>query len=215
MLQDFTWFKESTYRWAGDDLTVYVDTWGASADPRPADVVFITHAHFDHFDLNDIETIRTDHTTFVAPRDVAAELSGDVVAVLPGDAIDVRGIKGQAVPAYNIAEQRLEAHPKENGWVGYVLEFGDTTYYFTGDTDHLPELEQVEADCVFVCVGGDPYVMNAREAGGLVRAIQPQLAVPNHYGYPIGSPADAEAFRAAADPVKVETMTPVVPFDRS
>src|SRR5918996_137167 len=143
MLERLTWIKESTYRWAGDGLTVYIDVWGAREDPVPADVIFITHAHYDHFDLDDLAKIRRDDTVVVAPRDVAAELSGEVIAVTPGETVEARGVKGETVPAYNIVEHRLGKHPKENGWVGYVLDLGGTMHYFSGDTDHLPELDQI------------------------------------------------------------------------
>lgn len=215
MLERFTWIKQSTYRWDGDGLVFYVDSWGAGRDPTPADLVFITHAHYDHFDADDVEAIRKDDTVFVAPHDVAAELSGEVVAVAPGDTIEVKGVKGQAVPAYNIAEQRLQAHPKENRWVGYVVALGGTTHYFSGDTDHLPELESIRTEVAFVCVGGDPYVMTPTEAAGLVKVLEPQIAVPNHYGWEVGSQADGETFQREADPVKVELLTPVVPFTRA
>ena len=215
MLERLTWIKESTYRWAGDGLTVYIDVWGAREDPVPADVIFITHAHYDHFDLDDLAKIRRDDTVVVAPRDVAAELSGEVIAVTPGETVEARGVKGETVPAYNIVEHRLGKHPKENGWVGYVLDLGGTMHYFSGDTDHLPELDQIRADGAFVCVGGDPFVMAPQEAADLVKAINPSVAVPNHYGWPVGTPANAEAFKKAADPVPVEILTPVVPFERT
>jgi L-ascorbate metabolism protein UlaG (beta-lactamase superfamily) len=215
VLERLTWIKQSTYRWAGDDLTIYVDSWGAGQDAQPADIVLITHAHGDHFDPDDIDTVRTDDTVFVAPRDVAKELSGEVISVSPGDTIDVKGIKGQAVPAYNIAEHRLDKHPKANGWVGYVLELEGNTFYFSGDTDALPELESVRTDVAFVCVGGDPFVMGPGEAAGLVRAMEPQLAVPNHYGWAVGTPANAETFQREAEPVKVEILSPVVPFEKT
>lgn len=215
MLEGLTWIKESTYRWVGEGLTVYVDVWGAREDPVPADVVFITHAHYDHFDRDDLSRILKDDTVMVAPRDVAAELSGDVIPVAPGETVEARGVKGETVPAYNIVEQRITAHPKEKGWVGYLLDLGGTTHYFSGDTDHLPELDQVRAEGAFVCVGGDPFVMNPQEAADLVKAIDPRFAVPNHYGWPVGSPANAEAFKKAADPVPVEILTPVVPFERT
>jgi L-ascorbate metabolism protein UlaG (beta-lactamase superfamily) len=214
MLDGLTWIKESTYRWVGDGLTVYVDVWGAREDPVPADVIFITHAHYDHFDRADLTQIRKDDTVVVAPRDVAAELSGNVIAVTPGETVEARGVKGETVPAYNIVEQRT-SHPKERGWVGYLLDLGGTRHYFSGDTDHLPELDQVRAEGAFVCVSGDPDVMGPREAADLVKAIDPRFAVPNHYGWPAGSPANAEAFKKAADPVPVEILTPVVPFERT
>ncbi len=213
MLERFTWFKQAAFRWEGDGLTVYIDPWGIRDDDPPADVVFITHAHFDHFSQEDLERVRKEGTRFLAPHDVARELSGEVMPVAPGDSLEVRGIRVQVVPAYNVVEERLEFHPKANRWVGYVLGLGGATYYHAGDTDHAPELSEVRADVAFLPIGGT-YTMDPVEAGGLARAISPQLAVPMHYGFVVGSPSDADRFREAADPVKVEALTPVHPFER-
>ena len=182
--------------------------------PDPADVVLITHAHFDHFSMEDIERIRKADTAFVAPHDVARELSGTVTPVQPGDSVEVRGVRVTAVPAYNVVEGRLQAHPRENRWVGYVMELGGHTYYHAGDTDHLPELEEVRAEVTFLPIGGDPYVCTCSEAAALARAISPQLAVPMHYGFVIGSEADGERFAREAAPVRVEIMKPEHPFER-
>lgn len=213
MLERFTWFKQAAFRWDGDGLTVYVDPWGIRDEDPPADVVFITHAHFDHFSQEDLERVRKDGTRFLAPHDVARELSGAVTPVAPGDSLEVAGVRVQVVPAYNVAEDRLEFHPKANRWVGYVLELGGATYYHAGDTDHAPELSEVRADVAFLPIGGT-YTMDPVEAGGLARAISPQLAVPMHYGFVVGSPSDADRFREAADPVKVQALTPVHAFER-
>jgi L-ascorbate metabolism protein UlaG (beta-lactamase superfamily) len=137
-----------------------------------------------------------------------------VTPVAPGDSVEVAGVRIQAVPAYNIAEERLQAHPKANNWVGYVLTLGDHTYYHAGDTDHVPELDSVRANVSFLPIGGT-YTMEAEEAGGLARAISPDLAVPMHYGFVVGSPGDAERFAEAAKPVTVRTMEPLRPFERS
>jgi L-ascorbate metabolism protein UlaG (beta-lactamase superfamily) len=212
MLERFTWFKQSAYLYRGDGITVYIDPWGVTTDD-PADVVFITHAHYDHFSMDDIEKVQRDGTKLVAPRDVAQELSGDVTAVSPGDSVEVGGVKVQAVPAYNTVEDRLEAHPMANKWVGYVLTLGDHTYYHAGDTDHAPELDQVRADVAFVPIGGT-YTCECEEAASLVKAIRPQVAVPMHYGFVVGTPADAELFIKEADPVRVELLTPENPFER-
>jgi L-ascorbate metabolism protein UlaG (beta-lactamase superfamily) len=211
MLDRFTWFRQSAYRWDGDGVTLYIDPWGVT-DPAPADVVFITHAHGDHFSMEDLDKVRGDGTKFFAPRDVADELTGDVVPVAPGDDVHVGSISGQAVPAYNIAEERLQNHPKANRWVGYVLDLGGTTYYHAGDTDHVPELDAVRADVAFLPIGGT-YTMEAPEAAGLAKAIGPQIAVPMHYGFVVGAPSEAERFAREADPVRVQILTPTNPFE--
>jgi L-ascorbate metabolism protein UlaG (beta-lactamase superfamily) len=214
MLERFAWIKQSGFRWSGDGMTVYIDPWDIPGEPEPADVVFVTHAHDDHYSSDDLARISKDGTVFVAPRDVAAELSGDVTAVSPGDTIDAAGVKGQAVPAYNIRPERLEMHPKEKNWVGYVLDLGGTTYYHAGDTDHLTELEGISTAVAFVPIGGT-FCCGVDEAAGLVRAISPEVAVPMHFGFieGVGTARDGERFRAEAAPVRVEVLTPLVPFE--
>lgn len=212
MLDRFVWFKQASYQWRGDGLMVYIDPWGVTR-PDPADVIFITHAHYDHFSLEDIERIRKADTRIVAPHDIAQELSGDVLAVRPGDSIDVSGIRGEAVPAYNVSEERLEFHPRANEWVGYVLDLGGHRYYHAGDTDHLDDLEQVRADVAFLPVGGT-YTMDVTEAAGLARAMRPGLAVPMHYGFVAGTEADGQRFAEEAAPIPVQLMKPENPFSQ-
>jgi L-ascorbate metabolism protein UlaG (beta-lactamase superfamily) len=211
MLEGFTWFKQSAYRWEGDGLVLYIDPW--EAEGPPADLILITHAHADHYQPDEIERLRRDGTKLVAPRDIARELRGDVTAVAPGDAVQVAGVSIQAVPAYNIAEERLDKHPKANNWVGYILTLGGRAYYHAGDTDHVPELDSVKADVTFLPIGGT-FTMEADEAGGLARTIGPQVAVPMHYGFVVGSQHDAERFAEAAKPVAVRTLKPLRPFER-
>ncbi len=223
MLDRFTWYKQSAFRWKGDKLVVYIDPWGLIGDLPQADLILISHYHFDHFSPDgefrdpaksfapkgdgDLAKIVGPKTVIVAPRDVAAELSGNVKAVTPGDRIEAAGVKIETVPAYNTVEERLGAHPKDNRWVGFIYQLGGTTYYHAGDTDHLPELERVKADVSFVPVGGT-YTMDPTEAAGFVKKQRPKLAVPMHYGYVVGEPASGERFKKEAAPVEVHLFKP-------
>ncbi len=213
MLGKFKWYKQSGYKWQDGELTVYIDPWDIPEGEPPADVIFISHAHFDHFSMTDIEKISRPQTTLVAPRDVANELSGSVIAVGPGDRGEAGGVAFEAVPAYNIVEERLDFHPKANNWVGYLLQLDGRTYYHAGDTDHLPELEQLTTNVAFVPIGGK-FCMGVEEAAELVKAMKPDLAVPAHYGFVegVGSSADGQRFKEAAAPVPVEIMTPYHSF---
>jgi L-ascorbate metabolism protein UlaG (beta-lactamase superfamily) len=213
VLEDFTWFRQSAMRYSSGGLTVYIDPWGTTEDDPPADLILITHAHSDHLQPDEIERLTASETRLVAPRDVAKELSGDVTAVGPGESHEIAGVRFETVPAYNVAEERLDMHPKSNDWVGYVLELGGRRYYHAGDTDALPELESLETDVAMVPIGGT-YTMDHREAAGLVKAMRPQVAVPMHYGFVVGSPSDGELFKKEADPVRVEMLEPTNPFEQ-
>jgi L-ascorbate metabolism protein UlaG (beta-lactamase superfamily) len=214
MLEAFTWYKQSAFRWKGERVVVYIDPWGLRGDLPPGDLVLITHAHGDHYSKEDLAKIKGGKTTFIAPADVAKELTGNVKPIKPGDRTDVAGIKIEAVPAYNIDPARLQAHPKANNWVGYILELGGRTYYHAGDTDHLPELERVRTDVAFLPIGGGGFVMTVEEAADLAKKMKPKLAVPMHYGfYPgVGVAADGERFKKVAASVEVTVMKPLNDF---
>jgi L-ascorbate metabolism protein UlaG (beta-lactamase superfamily) len=214
MLDRFTWFRQAAMRYGGDGITIYLDPWGTSPEDPKADLILITHAHFDHLQPHEIERLSTEGTKLVAPHDVAKELSGDVTAVAPGETHEVAGVRFETVPAYNTAEERLDMHPKANAWVGYVLELDGHRYYHAGDTDALPELESLKTDVAMVPIGGT-YTMDYKEAAGFVKAMQPGVAVPMHYGFVVCSPSHADLFRKAADPVAVEVLEPTNPFEQA
>jgi L-ascorbate metabolism protein UlaG (beta-lactamase superfamily) len=214
MLERFTWFRQSAIRYAGDGLTIYLDPWGTGSGDPPADLILITHAHFDHLQPHEVERLSTPGTKLVAPRDVANGLSGDVTAVSPGESLEVSGVRIETVPAYNIAEERLDMHPKANAWVGYVLELDGRRYYHAGDTDALPELESLATDVAMVPIGGT-YTMDYREAAGFVKAMDPGVAVPMHYGFVVCSPSHGDLFKKEAEPVPVQLLDPVNPFEQT
>jgi L-ascorbate metabolism protein UlaG (beta-lactamase superfamily) len=213
VLERFTWFRQSAMRYAGDGLTLYIDPWGTAQVDAQADVILLTHAHFDHYQPREIERLRKEGTKIVAPKDIAAEVGGDVTAVAPGDRVEVGGVKIQAVPAYNVVEERLDMHPQTKGWVGYLIELDGRTYYHAGDTDALPELERLRTDVAMVPIGGT-YTMDWREAAALVKTMSPLLAVPMHFGFVVCSPTHADYFKDEVAPIPVEVLRPTNPFEQ-
>ena len=139
---------------------------------------------------------------FVAPKDLYGKLvrkginENLIVAVEPNKEYFVKKIKFETVSAYNVNKK---FHPKENGWVGYIIEIDGIKYYVAGDTDITKENSAVKCDVAFVPVGGT-YTMNFKEAAELVNKIQPQIAVPIHYGSVIGTKQDAIDFVGLLSP---------------
>lgn len=175
---------------------LYFDPFQIREENHRADIVLVTHSHYDHFDPESISKIAKDGTVYVVPASMEKELrgavrEGELITVNPGDVVETGGIRIQAVPAYN----RLKPfHPKRNQWVGYVVTMDGIRYYVAGDTDAVPELEKVSCDVALVPIGGT-YTMTAKEAAKLINAIGPKTAIPIHYGSIVGKKEDAEIFR--------------------
>lgn len=186
-----------------DGTIVYLDPFRLEGTPHDADYVLATHPHYDHLSPDDYARVARAETVLIAPASVASD-----VAALPaaatrlmraGDALDIPGLRIEAVPAYNTDPSRLEKHPHAAGWLGYVLTIDGVRYYIAGDTDQHPGNEHVACDVALVPVGGT-YTMDAAQAATFVNTLRPRVAVPTHYGSIVGSAADAEAFAAAVDP---------------
>ncbi len=177
---------------------IYVDPYQLKHRYEPADLILISHDHFDHYSPDDIKKLVKPDTTFVAVPSVATQLSGNVIAVRPGDRITAGGVPIEAVAAYNTNKYRspgVHFHPKEAGGVGFVLTVNGQRIYHTGDTDVIPEMGDVgPVDVALIPVSGT-YVMTADEAAEAAARIKPKLAVPMHYAAIVGSAADAERFR--------------------
>jgi L-ascorbate metabolism protein UlaG (beta-lactamase superfamily) len=110
--------------------------------------------------------------------------------VKPGDALEIKGVKIEAVPSYNTNKQ---FHTKERGWVGYVFTSGGQRIYIAGDTDYIPEMKNIRADIALLPVSGT-YVMTADEAAQAALDIKPKVAIPMHYGSIVGAKEDARRF---------------------
>lgn len=195
MLDKITVIEHSAVR-IGSDRTVYFDPFHIPGAPHDADIIFVTHDHYDHFSPGDIEKAANGSTVFVAPAGMrksfaGAGISADRVTFLnPGDSAAVQGIAVEAVAAYNIMKP---FHPKGKGWLGYVVTVEGTRVYVCGDTDNTPEARAVKCDIICVPIGGT-YTMNAKSAAELVTAVKPAAAIPIHYGSIAGKPADADEF---------------------
>ena len=175
---------------------IYFDPFKIDKNYNDADIIFITHNHYDHYSREDIKKVIKQDTIIIVPKDLLSELleSGykeeHIIAVNPEETHTVEGIKFQTVPAYNINKQ---FHTKENGWVGYIIELEGIRYYIAGDTDITEENKKVKCDITFVPVGGT-YTMDFKEAAYLVNEIKPKIAVPIHYGSIVGTKQDAIEF---------------------
>lgn len=177
---------------------IYADPLEIKGSPQDADVILITHAHYDHFSPEDIAKIRKSSTKFVIPKSMidALEKTGvtmmDYVCMESGDQIGIAGIYVSAVPAYN---KLKPFHPRWNGWLGYVLDIDGQKIYIAGDTDALKENTTINCDIAMVPIGGK-FTMNPKEAADFINALSPSAVIPTHYGTIVGKPADFETFKS-------------------
>ena len=175
---------------------IYIDPFKIEEDYHDADLIFITHDHFDHYSEIDIDKVRNENTVIIVPEELLVKVLKQgfrqdyIITVDPGDVEMVSGIRFEAIAAYNTNKK---FHPKENSWVGYIIEVGGIKYYIAGDTDITDENKKVKCDVAFVPVGGT-YTMDFKEAAFLINEIRPKVAVPTHYGSVVGSERDAADF---------------------
>ena len=190
MVKDIHWLGHDTFKITGEKL-IYTDPYKIKRSDK-ADIILITHEHFDHCSPEDVKKIQGKDTVIVATTDCAGKLSGNLKFVKPGDRIVVEGIEIEAVPAYNTNKQ---FHTKDKGWVGYIFAVKGQRVYLAGDTDYIPEMKSFKADIALLPVSGT-YVMTADEAIKAALDIKPKVAVPMHYGAIVGSKNDAQRFAA-------------------
>ena len=181
---------------------IYFDPFKINKQYNDADIIFITHDHYDHYSEEDIDKVIKPDTTIVIPEGMQVKLlkkgvkNSNIITVEPEKTYVVEGLKFETIPAYNVNKA---FHPKDNGWVGYILEIDGIRYYIAGDTDITEENKRVKCDIAFVPVGGT-YTMNFKEAAELVNEIKPKVAVPIHYGSIVGTNEDAINFQKLLNP---------------
>jgi len=198
-------YKNIEVKWFGhsgfliqNGKTVYIDPFRLGNELPGADIILITHSHYDHCSIEDIKKIAKDGTIIICTADSQSkfrhiDLKLDLKLIEIGGKIefDEGNVKVWAVPAYNINKS---FHEKAEDWVGYILELGEVLIYHAGDTDNIPEMKHIqEIDIALLPIGGT-ITMNAGEAANAAIIIKPKLAIPMHWGTIVGNKNDADIF---------------------
>jgi L-ascorbate metabolism protein UlaG (beta-lactamase superfamily) len=198
-----SWLGHDSFR-IKNGKTIIIDPFKIRAISDKADILLITHEHYDHLSLDDIKKVANDNTTIVTIPAVKKELSSlkvkEVKAVKPGDKLKLGEVSIDVVPAYNLNKFREPGrvfHPKEDGKAGFIIGMKGVKVYHSGDTDAIPEMKGLKPDVALLPVSGT-YVMTAEEAAQAAKMVEPKLAIPMHYGAIVGSERDAERFKQLA-----------------
>jgi len=186
-----TWLGHDGFRIEAGK-TIYFDPYQIAGGPV-ADLILVSHEHFDHCSPEDIDKIQGPETIIVTEKDSAKKLTGDIRVMKPGDALDLGDVKIEAVPSYNTDK---DFHPRKKGWLGFIVETEGVRVYHAGDADFIPEMKDMEVDIAFLPVSGT-YVMTAEQAVQAALAVRPKLAIPMHYGAIVGDVQDAARFQKA------------------
>lgn len=212
---DFTRIAHDTFRIAGSKV-IYTDPYKVTKRDE-ADIVLLSHEHFDHLSLEDLEKVISPGTTIVASplcKDGLQKIKVKEKRFLdPGGKYTVGTAKSgeveiQAVPAYNLNKFREPGqafHPKGEKRLGFVFKMDGTTIYYAADADFIPEMKSIKCDIALLPVSGT-YVMTAEEAAEAAAALNPKIAVPMHYGAIVGSDADAKKFKSLVKNCQVEIV---------
>ncbi|HIJ79256.1 MAG: MBL fold metallo-hydrolase [Desulfobulbaceae bacterium] len=190
VLQGLQWLGHDGFLLISEGKNIYIDPFRISDGLPAADLILITHEHYDHCSPEDVAKIQQASTVIVTEPRAATKLAGEIITMGPGESLELEGITIEAVPSYNINKQ---FHPQGNRWLGFVLAVGGVRLYHAGDTDYVPEMREVRADIALLPVSGT-YVMTAAEAVQAALAINPKIAVPMHYDAVVGTADDAGRF---------------------
>ena len=195
-----SWFGHDSFR-IKNGKTVIIDPFKLRSISDKADILLISHEHFDHLSMDDIKKVVKEDTTIVTIPAVKKELSGlkvkEIKAAKPGDKVTIGDVTVELVPAYNLNKFREPGkvfHPKEDGKAGFIIGMKGLRIYHAGDTDAVPEMKGLKPDVALLPVSGT-YVMSAEEAAQATKMIEPKLVIPMHYGAIVGSEQDAQRFK--------------------
>lgn len=180
---------------------IYFDPFKVDKNYNDADIVFITHSHYDHLSIADIKKVSKKTTFFVIPETIEKDVislginKDNIITVKVYDKQSVEGITFETVPSYNVSKPM---HPKKNKWVGYIVEVEGKRIYVCGDTDAIYEGKKVKCDIVIVPIGGY-YTMGYKAAASFVNAIKPAVVIPVHYGDLVGEKDYGLKFKKLVD----------------
>lgn len=194
--ESIQWFGQAAVKIRNCGKVIYIDPYQIKEHDQ-ADLILITHSHFDHYSPEDIQKVLAPHTWIFAPSDVVKELksagANKIVEVAPGFIDEWHGIEIRAVPMYNIT--KTDKHPQSKKWVGYILNLCHVWLYHTGDTERIPEMKNIKTDIIMLPLG-QTYTMNTVEdAAAAVLDTGASVAIPIHYGMYEGAASDVEKFR--------------------
>jgi len=192
MLDKIHWLGHASfYIEAKSGMIIYFDPYQMKDNLPEADIILVSHSHFDHYSPQDIKKIAKSDTVIVGPSSITGKLPYTIKVLKPNEMTTVRGIDIEAVYAYN---PRKNFHPKSNDNLGFIVTIDNTRVYYAGDTDFIPEMKGIKIDIALLPVGGT-YTMNAKEAAEVANTISPKIAIPMHFGSIVGSSKDAKDFK--------------------
>jgi L-ascorbate metabolism protein UlaG (beta-lactamase superfamily) len=175
------WLGHACFKIKMNGKIGYIDLYQAERHEK-ADLILVTHSHFDHLDVSKINKLRKSDTVVIAPADCVVKIGGNVKTLKAGQELSVFDVAVRAVEAYNVKRFRSPGnpfHPKGFG-VGYVLKVSGKTVYHAGDTDFIPEMKQLGHLDVALIPSGGTYTMDNADAAEAVLAINPVVVIPMH-----------------------------------
>lgn len=195
-MENVNLFKHNSIKIVNNNLNIYIDPFRIDVVSNDADIIFITHSHYDHFSIDDIMNIKKDTTKIVSTKDTYKEIKNyfkdeDIIIVEPNKSYNILGINFSTVRAYNVNK---EYHPIENDWIGYILNIDEKKYYIMGDTDVNEDNSNIECDVLFIPIGGK-FTMDYKEAADYTNSINPSVVIPTHYGLIVGDVDLGEKFK--------------------
>ena len=207
----FTFYAHASLGIAWNGIQIYVDPVGEfdwQSQPK-ADLLLVTHSHYDHLELSTIEQLQTEKSVILCDKTSAEAFEHDCVTMLPSAiSMPVEGVTVRAVPAYNISEGHTDFHPKSREDCGYLITLGGTTIYVAGDTEDNEDVLKIEGiDIAFLPVN-QPYTMTVEQAARVVKAIKPKIFYPYHYGQ-VDEKTDIEALKKAVEGVTEVRVFPM------